>query len=242
MKLLSKLIAFAVCAALVLSLASCADLGAGENEDDFKEYFSGVYVLSKSGAKKHSIENFNRDINIEDMDIPVVVPCEEYCYIGFRVSDQYSLSISEFAFFAKTESGSGKLELEFYIVDKMPTSIKDDEGSDVEIPKLDEEETRTPQESNSDSEAESDTETKTDEDELFIPTNKFHTSTFSIGEEWDSVLLEFDGTKTVSPGQYVIVRVRNNCYSSTDGEKEGTPSVSFTFNYLLFHFTDAHKK
>ena len=27
-----------------------------------------------------------------------------------------------------------------------------------------------------------------------------------------------------------------------DEEEEKTPSVSFTFNYLLFHITDAHKK
>ena len=49
MKLLCKLTALAVCVALLLSLVSCADFGVGENEDDFKKYFSGVYVLSKSG-------------------------------------------------------------------------------------------------------------------------------------------------------------------------------------------------
>ena len=247
MKLLCKLTALAVCVALILSLASCADFGAGENEDDFKKYFSGVYVLSKSGAEKYSIEEFNRDIHMEDMDIPIVVPYNEYCYIGFRVSEEYTLSLSEFAFFAKTQSGEGELELEFYITDKMPSSIKDDDGNDVEMPGLDEGETQTPPESDANSETNSDSETETEteirEDDLFIPANKFHTYTFSIGEEWDSVLLEFDGSKTIEPNQYVIVRINNNCYLSSDDEGEGkTPSVSFTFNYLLFHFTDAHKK
>ena len=251
MKLLCKLTALSVCVALLLSLASCADFGAGENEDDFKKYFSGVYVLSKSGAEKYSIEDFNRDIHMEDMDIPVVVPYNEYCYIGFRVSEEYTLSLSEFAFFAKTQGGDGELELEFYITDKMPSSIKDDGGNDVEIPELDAEETQMPQESDADSETNSDSETETEteteteirEEDLFIPANKFHTSTFSIGEEWDSVLLEFDGSKTIEPKQYVIVRINNNCYfSSDDEEEEKTPSVSFTFNYLLFHITDAHKK
>lgn len=249
MKLLCKLTALAVCVALLLSLASCADFGAGENEDDFKKYFSGVYVLSKSGAEKYSIEDFNRDIHMEDMDIPIVVPYNEYCYIGFRVSEEYTLSLSEFAFFAKTQNGEGELELEFYITDKMPTSIKDDDGNDVEMPGLDEGETQTPPESdansetNSDSETETETETEIREDDLFIPANKFHTYTFSIGEEWNSVLLEFDGSKTIEPNQYVIVRVGNNCYlSSNDEGEEKTPSVSFTFNYLLFHITDAHKK
>ena len=247
MKLLCKLTALAVCVALILSLASCADFGAGENEDDFKKYFSGVYVLSKSGAEKYAIEDFNRDIHMEDMDIPIVVPYNEYCYIGFRVSEEYTLSLSEFAFFAKTQSGEGELELEFYITDKMPSSIKDDDGNDVEIPELDAEENQMSQESDADGETNSDSETETEteirEEDLFIPTNKFHTYTFSVGEEWNSVLLEFDGEKTIEPKQYVIVRVGNNCYfSSDDEEEEKTPSVSFTFNYLLFHITDAHKK
>jgi hypothetical protein len=245
MKILCKLTALAVCVALLLSLASCADFGVGENEDDFKKYFSGVYVLSKSGAEKYSIEKFNRDIHMEDMDIPIVVPYNEYCYIGFRVSEEYTISVSEFAFFARTLGGEGELELEFYITDKMPTSIKDDDGNDVDVPELDTEETQTSQESETDGETNSDSETETEirEEDLFIPTNKFHTAPFSVGEEWDSVLLEFDGSKTIEPNQYVIVRVGNNCYfSSDDEEEEKTPSVSFTFNYLLFHITDAHKK
>ena len=246
MKLFYKLTAFAVCVALLLSLASCADFGAGENEDDFKKYFSGVYVLSKSGAEKYSIEDFNRDIHMEDMDIPIVVPYNEYCYIGFRVSEEYTLSLSEFALFAKTQNGEGELELEFYITDKMPTSIKNDDGNDVEMTGVDEVETQTPSESDANNETNSDSETETEteirEEDLFIPANKIHTATFSVGEEWDSVLLEFDGSKTIEPKQYVIVRVGNNCYFSSDDEEEKTPSVSFTFNYLLFHITEAHKK
>ena len=247
MKLLCKLTALAVCVALLLSLSSCADFGVGENEDDFKKYFSGVYVLSKSGVEKYSIEDFNRDIHMEYMDIPIVVPYNDYCYIGFRVSEEYTLSLSEFAFFAKTQNGEGELELEFYITDKMPTSIRDDDGNDVELPELDTAETQMSQESDANSETNSDSETETEteirEEDLFIPANKIHTATFSVGEEWDSVLLEFDGSKTIEPKQYVIVRVGNNCYfSSDDEEEEKTPSVSFTFNYLLFHITDAHKK
>ena len=246
MKLLCRLTTLAICVALLLSLASCADFGVGENEDDFKKYFSGVYLLSKKGLEKHLIEDFNKDISIEDVEIPVVVPYNEYCYIGFRVSEEYTVSLSEFAFFAKTQGESGELELEFYVVDKMPTSIKDDNGGDVDIPSPDEEETQVPSESEQEESSETDgngeTETEIREEDLFIPVNKFHTATFSIGEEWNSVLLEFDGSKTIEPKQYVIVRVGNNCYFSSDEEEEEkTPPVSFTFNYLLFHFTDAHK-
>ena len=243
MKLLPKLIASAVTLALVLSLASCMDLGVGENEDDFKKYFSGVYVLSENGSEKYAIENFNRDINIEDMDIPVVIDYGEYCYIGFCVSDGYTVSLSEFAFFARTASGQGVLELEFYIVDEMPTSIKNSDGEDVDLPLVDEDETNESSETEG-TEGEDNTETETEvyEDDLFDPSNRFHVTTFSISEEWDSVLLQFDGAKVAKSGQYIVVRINNNCYSSDDeGEDEKTPPVSFTFNYLLFYFTDAHK-
>ena len=246
MKLLCKLTALAVCVALFLSLASCADFGMGENEDDFKKYISGVHVLSKSGAKKYKIDEFNEDIALEDMDIPEIVKCEEYCYIGFRMAERYTVSVSEFAFFAKTESGSGVLELDFYIVDKMPTSIKNDDGEDVKLPSLDEEESQLPAESvQTSNEDGTDEEPETYEDDVFDPSKKFHGSTFLIGEEWNSVLLQFDGVRTVESGQYIVVRINNNCYSSNDDEEDGeekTPAVSFTFNYLLFHFTNAHKK
>ena len=244
MKLLCKLTALAVCVALLLSLASCADFGVGEDEDDFKKYFSGVYVVSEEGMQKYSIEDFNRDINIEDMEIPVIVECEEYCYIGFRVAEKYSVSLSEFAFFARSESGSGILELDFYVVDQMPTSIKNGEGEDVNLPSLDEDETQLPDESVQ-TEGESETETEVYEDEIFDSSKKFYGATFSVSEKWDSVLLQFDDVKTVEDGQYIVVRINNNCYFESDGEEdeeERTPSVSFTFNYLLFHFTDAHKE
>lgn len=247
MRLPCKLTAVAVCAALLLSLASCVNFGVGEGEDDFKQYFSGVYVLSQSGAEKYSIEDFNRDINIEDMNVPVVIPCEEYCYIGFRVANGYTVSVSEFAFFARSEAGDGVLELEFYVVDQMPTSIKGDDGEDVSLPSLDEtasstEESTEAEGTDSEGATETETETQLLEDEVFHPSNKIHVSGFSVSEEWDSVLLQFDGAKTLRSGQYIVVRIRNNCYSSQDGGEVGTPPISFTFNYLLFHFTDAHKE
>ena len=263
MRIAIRLTTLMVLAALMLSLFSCADFGVGQSEDDFKKYFSGVYLLSKQGIEKYPIDHFNRDISMEDMDIPVVVTHGEYCYIGFRVAEDYTVSLSEFAFFAKSESGEGVLELEFYIIDKMPTSIKDDTGADVEIPSPDEEldtDSATPphneQEgeggttpSDTDQDGVGGTEPPADgeddgisEEVVFISLNKFHTTEFKINEEWNSVLLEFDGSKTVEPKKYVVVRVNNNCYVSSDDEEEVTPSVSFTFNYLLFHFTDAHKE
>ncbi len=240
MKFFQKLTAIAVCGVCVLSLASCADFGVGESADDFKKYFSGVYVLSKKSAQKYPIDEFNGDIGMEDTEIPVVVPYQEYSYVGFRVDKQYDLSISEFAFFAKTESGTGVLSLDFYVVDSMPTSIKGEDG-DVEVPSLDDSEDSSDDNGDdSTGSADDDSDSTVTEDEIFTPINKFHTSTFLIGEEWDSVLLQFDGSKSVNAGQYVVVRINNNCYFSDKAEEDS--SVSFTFNYLLFHFTDARKK
>ena len=240
MKQLLKPIAFAICLSVVFSLAACTDLGAGEHEDALFEYFSKVYVLSKSGTEQYDISHFNDDIDIDDVDIPVVVPYDEYCYIGFRVADEYTVSISEFAFFAKTLSGSGVLDLEFYIVDKMPTSVKDSEGNDVSVSTPDEEISNGAE---SDIEAEEDSESETSEnireEDLFVTENRFYTATFSVREEWDSVLLQFGGEKTVKGGEYVIVRIKNNCFSASD--EETREPIAFTFNYLLFYINSAHK-
>ena len=236
MKQLLKLIAYAVCLSLVLSLASCMDFGAGEAEEALGEYFSKVYVLSENGSKQYSISHFNDDVEFEDMDIPVVVPYDEYCYIGFRVADGYTVSLSEFAFFAKTDSGEGVLDLEFYIVDKMPTSLKDSNGNDVVVSSPDSEESS---EIGTDVLTDTETEENIREEDLFLSDNKFYSSKFSIGEEWDSVLLQFDGEKTVKGGEYVIVRIKNNCFAAS-GDEAAEP-ITFTFNYLLFYINSAHK-
>ncbi len=250
MKQLLKLIALAICLSLVFSLASCTDFGVGETEEALKEYFSKVYVLSDSGSKQYSISHFNGDIELEDVDIPVVIPHDEYCYIGFRVADEYTVSLSEFAFFAKTEAGSGVLDLEFYIVDKMPTSIKDSDGSDVMISVTDSEESSVEEtepivepdtETNTETDTESNTETDENirEEDLFLSDNRFYSAKFSVSEEWDSVLLQFGDEKTVKGGEYVIVRIKNNCYSASGDETY--QSIAFTFNYLLFYINSAHK-
>ena len=237
MKLFCRLGALALTVALLLSLAACADFGVGEGEDDFKQYFSGVHVLSASGAKDYPIEDFNRDIHLGDDEIPTVVSYDESCYIGFRVSDGYTVTLSEFAFFARAAT-SGVLALEFYTVDKMPTSVKDKDGDGVTPPDPD-----APIAASAQTEEETGTEADTEisEEEIFIPSKKFHGSTFSVDEDWSSVHLKFDAPQVVRGGEYVVVRIHNNC-ASPDGTEDATPSVSFTFNYLLFHFTDAHKK
>ena len=246
MKLIQKLTALAVCVTLILSLASCMDTGAGEGEDDFKMYFSGVYLLAASGSKKyvlekHTIDKFNNDISMEDNDIPEVVSDKEYCYIAFKVSDGYTLSVSEFAFHVRTNEGDGVLDLSFYVADTLPTSSKNDDGAP------DGSEGGESGTENGGNDGDEGTEGGTDEDvyeeDWFSSLNNFHSSIFSVGEEWNSVLLQFDSTQVATSGQYIVIRVNNNCLINTDSDddEEKLAPVSFTFNYLLFYFVDAHK-
>ena len=246
MKLIQKLTALAVCVTLILSLASCLDTGAGEGEDDFKMYFSGVYLLAANGSKKyvfekHTIDKFNNDISMEDNDIPEVVSDKEYCYIAFQVSDGYTLSVSEFAFHVRTNEGDGVLDLSFYVADTLPTSSKNDDGAPDGS-----EGGESDTESGGNDGAEG-TEGGTDEDvyedDWVSSLNNFHSSIFSVGEEWNSVLLQFESTQVATSGQYIVIRVNNNCLLNTDSDddEEKLAPVSFTFNYLLFYFVDAHK-
>ena len=246
MKLIQKLTALAVCVTLILSLASCMDTGAGEGEDDFKMYFSGVYLLAANGSKKyvpekHTIDKFNNDISMEDNDIPEVVSDKEYCYIAFKVSDGYTLSVSEFAFHARTNEGDGVLDLSFYVADTLPTSSKNDDGAP------DGSEGGEGGTESGGNDGDEGTEGGTDEDvyeeDWVSSLNNFHSSIFSVGEEWNSVLLQFDSTQVATSGQYVVIRVNNNCLINTDSDddEEKLAPVSFTFNYLLFYFVDAHK-
>ena len=246
MKLIQKLTALAVCVTLILSLASCVDTGAGEGEDDFKMYFSGVYLLAASGSKKyvfekHTIDKFNNDISMEDNDIPEVVSDKEYCYIAFQVSDGYTLSVSEFAFHVRTNEGDGVLDLSFYVADTLPTSSDNDDGA----PDGSEGgESGTESGGNDGAEGtEGDTDEDVYEDDWVSSLNNFHSSIFSVGEEWNSVLLQFDSTQVATSGQYIVIRVNNNCLLNTDSDddEEKLTPVSFTFNYLLFYFVDAHK-
>ena len=246
MKLIQKLTALAVCVTLILSLASCMDTGAGEGEDDFKMYFSGVYLLAANGSKKyvlekHTIDKFNNDISMEDNDIPEVVSDKEYCYIAFQVSDGYTLSVSEFAFHVRTNEGDGVLDLSFYVADTLPTSSKNDDGAP------DGSEGGESGTESGGNDGDEGTEGGTDEDvyeeDWVSSLNNFHSSIFSVGEEWDSVLLQFNSTQVVTSGQYIVIRVNNNCLISTDSDddEEKLAPLSFTFNYLLFYFVDAHK-
>ena len=232
MKLIQKLTALAVCVTLILSLASCLDIGAGEGEDDFKMYFSGVYLLAANGSKKyvpekHTIDKFNNDISMEDNDIPEVVSDNEYCYIAFKVSDGYTLSVSEFAFHVRTNEGDGVLDLSFYVADTLPTSSKNDDSAP----------------DGSEGGDSGGTDEDVYEEDWVSSLNNFHSSIFSVGEEWNSVLLQFDSTQVATSGQYIVIRVNNNCLINTDSDddEEKLAPVSFTFNYLLFYFVDARK-
>ena len=178
---------------------------------------------------------------MEDNDIPEVVSDKEYCYIAFKVSDGYTLSVSEFAFHVRTNEGDGVLDLSFYVADTLPMSSKNDDGAP------DGSEGGESGTESGGNDGDEGTEGGTDEDvyeeDWVSSLNNFHSSIFSVGEEWNSVLLQFDSTQVATSGQYIVIRVNNNCLINTDSDddEEKLAPVSFTFNYLLFYFVDAHK-
>jgi hypothetical protein len=178
---------------------------------------------------------------MEDNDIPEVVSDKEYCYIAFKVSDGYTLSVSELAFHVRTNEGDGVLDLSFYVADTLPTSSKNDDGAP------DGSEGGESGAESGGNDGDEGTEGGTDEDvyeeDWVSSLNNFHSSIFSVGEEWNSVLLQFDSTQVATSGQYIVIRVNNNCLLNTDSDddEEKLTPVSFTFNYLLFYFVDAHK-
>jgi hypothetical protein len=246
MKFLRKTIVCCLCAIFsILFCTGCVDLGVGEDENAFKKYFSSVYVLSRTGIKQFNIAEFNRNITLEDMGVPVVpaLGYGQYSYIGFRVAGNYEVSIDEFAFFAKTAGDAGQLDLEFYVVKHMPTKIQiDDENTADGIPKDDE---QAGENSSADSASASGGETGDEseditEDEVFNESSLCFVSHFSVENEWNSVLLEFEEVEVVPPKWFIVVRIRNNCYIKNEDEEE-TPPVSFTFNYLMCHCADVRK-
>ncbi len=245
MKLLRRVGVLLLCAALTFGGTSCVDLGEGLDENSFQQYFSKVWLLSHSGLSLHEVSKFHQYAEGET-EIEQVVPMRDYCYIAFCVSD-YTLTVNDFAFFAKTNGGSHTMVMEFYITNELPTRLKDS-GSDEYVPLPSD-----PDENAEDADVdkthiyEDDGEggtvprEETDETELFSEAG-YAKSTFEVDEEWDSVYLNFDKPQTVTKGQFIVVRIKNNCILDIpDPDIRENGQIVFTFNHLMFNFSGVTK-
>ena len=191
--------------ALSITSVSCMDLGVGEREDSFRDYFDEVVLLSRQGRQEVDIDRFYSPISMGD-DIDDVVNYEEYCYVGFKTAK--TIEVDEFAFHAKSQAGEGgRLLLEFYVADGIPDDI---EKSDDELL------------INPDKEY----------DEAGRLENRYFEAVFNVRTDWNSVLLDFGKNVKIAKGDYIVVKIRNNCVDETEEIKH----VEFTLNYLLFHF------
>ncbi len=248
MKHLRTIFILILCVAMMLGTVSCADLGEGEDENSFHKYFSGVYVLSHFGFKKVKISRFH-DYPEGEEDIKEAVETMDYCYIAFQVAKDYTLTVNDFACFAKTNKGEGTLILEFFISDQIPTRLKDSDNDQYTyLPKSDEvgeddevisDETYAPE---TDSEGNQVDRGEVDEDIFNRP--GYAKTTFEVSEEWDSFYLSFDQAQTVGAGHFIVIRVKNNCYikdKENDPELANAKSVNFTFNHLMFNFSNVQK-
>ncbi len=262
MKKSLKWVALVLCLCAVCSSVACVDLGVGEDEDDYKKYFSSVYLISPNGVTKKKYSYFDSeaelddvfetnengdiiddDFNLDDALEVKKIGFQKFSYICFKASQDYTLTVDEFAFFARTHSGEGVLDIEFFVSDVFPTKMKDvDDGSDVYIP----------EDNGEDDEMHNQTDVaETDEDgnivdsgeideDIFNSMQSFYSAKFNISEEWDSVHLVFNEPQMVGKGQinkYVVVRIKNNSYIADSNEE----SVKFTLNCPLFRFSEVVK-
>lgn len=218
------------------SLSSCIDMGEGDDENAFKDYISDVFLLSHLGRTRRSIAAFNEDIHLGDTDISDdVVGYRAYAYIGFRISNSKDVVVDEFALFMKTESGKHTLDLEFYVSENMPTKLEGTSGEDpVYFPNGDNGgddvlETNPPTDGNGNV---IDRENEIKEEDL---QGLYFTAQFTISEEWTSTLFEFEVPQEARGGDYIIIKIKNNCAGGDYSEEES--DIAFTINYLMFRFT-----
>ncbi len=218
MKRLRRCLSALLCVASLLSLGSCFfDMGEGADENAFFDYFSGVLLLSQAGRlKEEKIETFSADISIEDEGMKEVVVHDNYAYIAFCVAGGYTLTVEDFVFFARTAGDTAELSLDFFISDGLPPLLEGGDG-----------------------------EASGGFEDIFTEPGYAHAA-LSLSGEWNSTHLEFDEPQTVREHQFIIVRVNNNSYIPEATPDEDAPlrplPIAFTFNYLLFRFTNVTKK
>ncbi len=257
MKPAKRMLPFVLAVCLLLTGASCADMGAGDDETAFYDYFDMVFLISRDGGRVTFIEQFNTAMSLSDSEeIKEVVPDREYAYIAFRVAPEYTLTVDEFAFFFRGSGGEanpadaeGKLTvMDFYITDKIPTKLEGDgQGDPVYLPDVSsgfspdtsgEEQTYIP-ETDSDGSV---SERPGEVDESMFNMPAYATSRVYIRESWNSAHLCFETPQTVRGGQFVVIRVRNNCHTQNAPGEATVSRVRFTFNHLMFRFGSANKE
>ncbi len=241
MRLLRKLLTALLCVVMLFSAYSCADMGEGEHENSFHDYFSAVYLFATDGRyEKESIAKFNATIEKGDEKLEEVVPVSKYAYIAFKVAKGYTLRVEEFACHAKTDGAKETVYFDFYTSAFLPTQLKT-EGGEFNFPDFSADDREEPTEGSSSSSNEEEEEEITEEDAV-REENKFASLSMVLTGEWDSALLAFGAAQTVNPYEYIILRARNNCLLDWEnlGFLKPTP-VAFTVNYLMFRFTKVYK-
>ncbi len=256
----NRLILLFLSLSLLLSAVSCADMGVGEDETAFYDYFSFVYLISPEGGRATFIHQFNPIMSLEDTEeIKEVVPPRKYAYIAFCVAEDHTLAVDEFAFFFKgafsndAEADMGvRTVMDFYISDRIPTKLQGASGSEpvylpdvsAGLPETGDEQVYEPETAEDGSVVERDDEA----DESMFKKKAYATAVVEIGNGWGSAHLAFDTPQTVKEGQFVVIRIRNNCVIEQDdsnvaeGDNVPLEAISFTFNHLMFRFGSVTKE
>ncbi len=241
MRLFKRLLAALLCVVTSFSAVSCADMGEGEHENAFHDYFSAVYLFATDGRyEKESIAKFNATIETGDEKLEEVVPVSKYAYIAFKVAKGYTLKVEEFACHAKTDGAEETVYFDFYTSSFLPTQLKT-EGGEFDFPDFskDDAEENFP----TDEEETEEEEEEITEEDAVKEENKFASLNMVLTGTWDSALLAFEKAQTVNAYEYIILRARNNCLLDWENLGFIKPNpVAFTVNYLMFRFTKVDKK
>ncbi len=226
-------------------------MGEGDSETSFHDYFSAVYLFSNGfGLYKRSIKDFNDNYPEDDSAPPEVIERREYCYIAIRVAKGYTLTVDDFAFFAKADGVGGVLSLDFFISPSIPSNVVDKDSEEKNYYPQNPDDTVEYEgeygEADKDDDGnDTDREGEVNESDLFKPFKSYAKTQFTIYPDvWESTHLEFGDPQVAKAGEFIIVRVRNNCQLVDETLSPDSPenqNLTFTFNYLMFHFSKVVK-
>ena len=188
------LIAFAVC-----TLSACFDLGNGTaDDDDYREVYSTVKLIgSDSSVENYFMSDFYSEETVNEFKCPIASGNKaEYAYVAISIGRD--LELGEVVVFFDSDEDVN-LGVTFFLTDDVPSVVYNGDDGDCDADESDE-----------------------PSDELSVgKTNARLTKNkwkeVSLGR-WSNADGESAKRLSVSAGQYLILRIDNNTYSSLEKE------------------------
>ena len=200
MHITKKFYAFLLLVILLFALTGCFDLGTAyttskqgnADEEVYYDAYGSVYVLDSDGSSSsYSMSDFYSKETVNDFEC--AIDSKQYTYLGVEVKKD--LKIGEIVVYFNSPEAE-TIGVSFYIVDKIPTKITFvDELGVVHNLK--------------------------GSDEPAIDQRVGLASTRLEANKWNSIYLKRTGSQSLlkaSEGQFLLLRIENNCYDTTQKE------------------------